>query len=307
MTQEKECLDYLKKYYENFYLQNAARNPESVEDIKYFLDWLNNNATEDDIDCNKKVFYSRELPVTCDVYYLDAEGDYFSSKKLLIYLVSDEYIAKNYPGFYFNEFANSRVIPADLKKICPLFSNHTTSFPEYAHKICHSDKFTYDYRLAPAQFENCKISDPVPQSYDRFTVYYPHPKKDKQGKNIRSFDVIKIFNTYYLVKNEFRVEGPDGKNDKPAAERGCYIATAVYGSYDCPQVWTLRRYRDNTLAATWYGRTFIKCYYKISPTLVKWFGKTCWFQKIWKRKLDKMVKKLNDSGIENTKYEDKIL
>jgi len=25
---------------------------------------------------------------------------------------------------------------------------------------------------------------------------------------------------------------------------GCYIATAVYGSYNCPEVWTLRRYRD---------------------------------------------------------------
>lgn len=37
---------------------------------------------------------------------------------------------------------------------------------------------------------------------------------------------------------------------------GCYVATAVYGSYDCPQVWTLRRFRDYTLAETWYGRAF---------------------------------------------------
>ncbi|MFR9028073.1 MAG: DUF2726 domain-containing protein [Clostridium sp.] len=29
--------------------------------------------------------------------------------------------------------------------------------------------------------------------------------------------------------------------------RGCYIATAVYGSYDCPQVWVLRRFRDQIL------------------------------------------------------------
>ena len=39
---------------------------------------------------------------------------------------------------------------------------------------------------------------------------------------------------------------------------GCYIATCVYGSYDCPEVWTLRRYRDYTLDLTWYGRTFIR-------------------------------------------------
>lgn len=54
----------------------------------------------------------------------------------------------------------------------------------------------------------------------------------------------------------------------------CYIATAVYGSYDCPEVWTLRRFRDYTLAETWYGRAFISTYYAISPTLVKWFGKS---------------------------------
>ena len=42
---------------------------------------------------------------------------------------------------------------------------------------------------------------------------------------------------------------------------GCYVATAVYGSYDCPEVWTLRRYRDYSLAETWYGRAFIKLYY----------------------------------------------
>ena len=49
---------------------------------------------------------------------------------------------------------------------------------------------------------------------------------------------------------------------------GCYIATCVYGSYDCPQVWTLRRFRDYTLDETWYGRLFIKCYYVISPRLL---------------------------------------
>lgn len=86
---------------------------------------------------------------------------------------------------------------------------------------------------------------------------------------------------------------------------GCYVATAVYGSYDCPQVWTLRRFRDYTLAETWYGRAFIHTYYAISPTIVKWFGKTEWFKKMWRGKLDKMVYKLNENGVENTPYEDK--
>ncbi len=88
---------------------------------------------------------------------------------------------------------------------------------------------------------------------------------------------------------------------------GCYIATCVYGSYDCPEVWTLRRFRDNALASTFAGRTFIKTYYAVSPTLVKWFGNKKWFKKIWKCRLDSMVRRLNSKGYESTQYEDKTL
>ena len=96
------------------------------------------------------------------------------------------------------------------------------------------------------------------------------------------------------------------KNSEQTATGGCYVATAVYGSYDCPQVWTLRRYRDYTLAETWYGRAFIHTYYAISPTLVKWFGHTEWFKKMWKGKLDRMVANLKADGVEDTPYEDKV-
>lgn len=84
----------------------------------------------------------------------------------------------------------------------------------------------------------------------------------------------------------------------------CYIATCVYGSYDCPQVWTLRRFRDYTLAQTWFGRTFIKCYYASSPILVKWFGKQKWFKFFWKNILDTMINQLNRRGFEDTQYFD---
>lgn len=100
-------------------------------------------------------------------------------------------------------------------------------------------------------------------------------------------------------------EIPEPVTVNKSSSSGCYVATAVYGSYDCPQVWTLRRYRDNTLAETWYGRTFIKTYYAISPTLVRLFGETEWFKRMWKGKLDRMVKKLNESGVESTPYNDR--
>lgn len=85
---------------------------------------------------------------------------------------------------------------------------------------------------------------------------------------------------------------------------GCYVATAVYGSYDCPEVWTLRRFRDNTLRQTLFGRLFIRVYYAISPVAVKHFGKSAWFRNLWKPSLDRMVKHLNDKGVKNTPYSD---
>lgn len=88
---------------------------------------------------------------------------------------------------------------------------------------------------------------------------------------------------------------------KPA----CYIATSVYGSYDCPQVWTLRRFRDDSLAQTHAGRLFIRSYYAISPTLVKYFGDTAWFKWIWKRTLDRMVCRLKRKGYGDEPYTDK--
>jgi hypothetical protein len=59
-----------------------------------------------------------------------------------------------------------------------------------------------------------------------------------------------------------------GSSDSAGSTRGgCYIATAVYGSYDAPEVLTLRRFRDETLAASAVGRAFIRAYYRVSPGL----------------------------------------
>jgi hypothetical protein len=91
---------------------------------------------------------------------------------------------------------------------------------------------------------------------------------------------------------------------QPPKKSGCYLATAVYGSYDCPEVWTLRRFRDQRLATVWYGRLFICVYYALSPSAVKAFGGNKWFNLFVKSWLDKLVVRLQSQGIENTRYHD---
>ena len=85
---------------------------------------------------------------------------------------------------------------------------------------------------------------------------------------------------------------------------GCYIATAVYGSYDCPQVWTLRRYRDIELSRSFFGKIFIRVYYTVSPSLVKWLGDKSWFIRWGRGILDMIVTKLNHKGYQDTPYID---
>lgn len=87
--------------------------------------------------------------------------------------------------------------------------------------------------------------------------------------------------------------------------RGCYVATAVYGLYDCPEVWVLRRFRDYKLSATQAGRVFIRFYYKFSPVCVKYFGKTQIFNRFFKLILDKMINRLRTEGYEDLPYYDK--
>lgn len=86
---------------------------------------------------------------------------------------------------------------------------------------------------------------------------------------------------------------------------GCYIATAVYGSYDCPEVWVLRRYRDDVLRQKYLGRVFVKIYYTISPTLVKFMGNKRWFVSFWRCFLDKAVAALKIKGFSDQKYDDR--
>ena len=106
-------------------------------------------------------------------------------------------------------------------------------------------------------------------------------------------------------EREARRQWEAKRRQEAEQKSGCYIATAVYGSYDCPEVWTLRRFRDNTLDRTWYGRAFIRTYYAVSPTLVRWFGKGSWFQALFRPMLDRLVVRLQQNGVEDTAYQDK--
>ena len=60
-----------------------------------------------------------------------------------------------------------------------------------------------------------------------------------------------------------------GINETGGGRKGCYIATVCYGSEFAENVKLLKFYRDHILNNNVSGRTFIKIYYTISPSLSK--------------------------------------
>ncbi len=126
----------------------------------------------------------------------------------------------------------------------------------------------------------------------------------KWGERARNLAPAEIQPYYFQIINETRNYFNTAPT-KSTKSGGCYVATCVYGSYDCPEVWVLRRYRDNNLSQNLFGRLFIRTYYAISPTIVKIFGNTKIFKKVFRVRLDRMIEKLKANGVEDKPYDDR--
>jgi hypothetical protein len=68
-------------------------------------------------------------------------------------------------------------------------------------------------------------------------------------------------------------------------EKGCFIATACYGSPFASEVEILRNYRDDVLSKSFWGRCFVKVYYLISPSISKIVEKYAFLRKLVTRYL----------------------
>jgi len=82
------------------------------------------------------------------------------------------------------------------------------------------------------------------------------------------------------------------KVQQPLEDDGCYIATMVYGDYEHPQVLVLRGFRDSFLAHSLLGRSFIRFYYKYSPSWVKALENNRLINQAIKRSLNQFIKLL---------------
>jgi hypothetical protein len=85
------------------------------------------------------------------------------------------------------------------------------------------------------------------------------------------------------------------KSSQKTNSGGCYIATAVYGSYDAPEVLCLRQFRDEALASSVFGRLFIMLYYQFSLPIAEKLKNAGHINMIVRKTLDKFVEKIIDN------------
>ncbi|MCL1806392.1 MAG: hypothetical protein FWG31_01690 [Oscillospiraceae bacterium] len=99
------------------------------------------------------------------------------------------------------------------------------------------------------------------------------------------------------LKNTFQMKpiAENHESGEPSKKmKHCYIATAVYGDIEAPEVCRLRRYRDESLIHSRPGRLFVKLYYKFSPKLAQRLSPEGRFSRCIRRMLDVFVKRLGD-------------
>lgn len=226
----------------------------------------------------------------------------------------DDIIAKYYWLIYLSDdikvdlFDNIRGIAFDvLARYNRLTSSIGPYTPNYVREQVRNDissalnNIPRDYYFGDKRVEDaikqfggyCSSSVSKSSEYiDKYDLLFTGTKKSKHGR--------------YKYEHPYSSSNSSSNyRSSSSSSVGCYIATCVYGSYDCPEVWTLRRYRDYYLDEHWWGRLFIKFYYAISPKLVTWFGNTKWFKKIFVIFLNKKLEKLKEKNYEDTPYNDK--
>lgn len=183
-----------------------------------------------------------------------------------------------------------------------LFGGYT-HYDEHGKKIgSSSPNFFGGYTNYDAKGHKTGTSDP--------NLFGGYTTRDNHGNKIGSSEP-NLFGGYThrdAKGNKVGTSDPGifGGYSNSDSTQGCYIATCVYGSYDCPEVWTLRRFRDSTLANHFLGRAFIRLYYAVSPKLVAAFGDSRCFRSLCRMPLNRLVACLREKGVEDGPYQDRM-
>jgi len=179
---------------------------------------------------------------------------------------------------------NSRAILNNIIRICTLYENRKTAsrgvFDTGGNgtKVA-LDNFQKEQKKGQKYFlKQAKLSGLI---YDNYMLSDVVKRANDKMNNIPSNDDAQDEEIQVLSETT-------GDLDKSF----CYIATAVYGDYNAPEVVVLRNYRDKTLSKTDIGKIFVKAYYKFSPPFAARLRNNKFLSSVARLILDFVVRKL---------------
>lgn len=95
--------------------------------------------------------------------------------------------------------------------------------------------------------------------------------------------------------------GGSGKAPAPTIHadkerRNCFVATVAFGDPDCEELTLLRRYRDERLMRSGWGRSFARVYYRIGPRLAAFVAERPWLKARVRQGLSAFCERLRRRG-----------
>lgn len=165
---------------------------------------------------------------------------------------------------------------------------------EYLRAAACSNHPQAQFELAKALFQDdngleevvhwtcCAYLNGVEESADAFNILIQDPAIEP---------VVRAKMAYIQAYGVVPQKGPSAPQPDGG---GCYIATAVYGSYDAPEVLVLRSFRDQVLRKHWFGRCFIKAYYFLSPPIAERLKDARRINGLVRAALDRFVARLSE-------------
>jgi len=266
--------------------QSTMANPRIIEAIqgttkaKELL--TKSDMTQEEKDANIGIF-SIELYKNLKAYfdlwfkfYMDLENPY-DAKRAIDFVFEMKNCFK-YAEFTFDLIENISFDNPDLETF--KFEMRKFIAASLCYFICESYEYWSDYKQTTLLYWGLSVKDK--QEY--ITVH------DKM--------MVEILKVKPNFKSDiWRDEpGPRYKPTTTSMKAGCYIATAVYGSYDAPEVLTLKNFRDDVLTKSILGRLFVKLYYFFSPPIANKLKYANRINKIVKNLLNRIVMKINNKN-----------
>jgi hypothetical protein len=178
----------------------------------------------------------------------------------------------------------TRQIEKILERECNNIDNQPTRGLEIAELIIKSSADELNilsqlFEKDDYQLDNLRISIGA-ALHGCCTIYFNHYLENNNPQGVQVAQCLQLLKKAY----RFCSKGTEGRNIAESIEfleswnpnasqpsSGCYVATMVYGSANCPEVVALRHFRDKVLCRTKIGRHFINLYYKYSPGFVEEF------------------------------------